>query len=81
MKENINLIEDMVETMYEADGVGLAAPQVGIFKRIIVVDIGDENGTMNIINPEIVETNGIQSGLRRMFKCTRRVNSEVKRPN
>ena len=42
----LTLIEDMVDTMFEANGVGLAAPQVGVLKRIFVIDIGDENGTM-----------------------------------
>lgn len=53
------LIEDMIDTMYEADGVGLAAPQVGILKRIFVVDIGE--GPMVFINPEILETSGSQT--------------------
>lgn len=52
------LVEDMIETMYHADGVGLAAPQVGILKRIIVVDIYDDTGVKVIINPEIVEQRG-----------------------
>jgi len=55
-----SLIEDMIETMYEADGVGLAAPQVGILKRIIVIDIYDETGVKVMINPEIVEEKGEQ---------------------
>jgi len=50
------LIDDMLDTMYEANGVGLAAPQVGILKRIVVIDIGD--GPIILINPEIVEANG-----------------------
>lgn len=50
------LLEDMVETMDYADGVGLAAPQVGVLRRAIVIDIGD--GPMKIMNPEIVEING-----------------------
>lgn len=54
------LIDDMLETMYEADGVGLAAPQVGILKRIFVIDVGD--GPIILINPSIVETSGEQSG-------------------
>ena len=54
------LVEDMIETMYENNGVGLAAPQVGILKRIFVIDIGDENGVMVFINPEILETSGTQ---------------------
>lgn len=54
------LIEDMLETMYEADGVGLAAPQVGVLKRITVIDAGD--GPIVLINPEIVDTSGEQTG-------------------
>ena len=54
------LIQDMLETMYDAEGVGLAAPQVGILRRIVVIDIGD--GPIVMINPEIVETSGSQTG-------------------
>ena len=55
------LIEDMLETMYEANGVGLAAPQVGVLKRIVVIDTtGDEPHIL--INPRIVETSGEQTG-------------------
>jgi peptide deformylase len=54
----LTLIEDMKETMYEAEGVGLAAPQVGILKRLFVIDIGD--GPLVFINPEIVEVSGSQ---------------------
>lgn len=54
------LIEDMLDTMYEANGVGLAAPQVGMLKRIVVIDIGE--GPVILINPEIVETSGEQTG-------------------
>jgi peptide deformylase len=52
----LTLIKDMQETMYAADGVGLAAPQVGILKRIAVVDVGQ--GPINLVNPEILETKG-----------------------
>ncbi|MGA8942058.1 MAG: peptide deformylase [Thermoactinomyces sp.] len=52
------LLDDMAETMYDAPGVGLAAPQVGILKRVIVVDIGD--GLIEMVNPEIVEQRGEQ---------------------
>lgn len=55
------LIDDMFETLYEENGVGLAAPQVGILKRIAVVDVGD--GPIVMVNPEIVETAGEQSGM------------------
>ncbi|MCD8222759.1 MAG: peptide deformylase [Clostridiales bacterium] len=54
------LIEDMFETMYESDGVGLAAPQVGILKQIVVIDVEDENQYV-LINPEIVEASGSQT--------------------
>ena len=54
------LIEDMIDTMYEANGVGLAAPQVGVLKRIVVIDVGE--GPMVLINPEIIETAGEQTG-------------------
>lgn len=52
------LLEDMADTMYEANGVGLAAPQVGILRRVVVVDIGD--GLVELINPEILEQSGSQ---------------------
>lgn len=56
----LTLIKDMQDTMYEADGVGIAAPQVGVLKRIFIVDVRDENGLMVFINPEILETSGNQ---------------------
>jgi peptide deformylase len=55
------LIDDMFETMYEANGVGLAAPQVGILKRLVVIDIGD-GAPLTLINPVIVESDGEQTG-------------------
>ena len=54
------LIGDMLDTMYEAMGVGLAAPQVGVLKRIVVIDVGE--GPIILINPEILETSGEQTG-------------------
>lgn len=54
------LIEDMLDTMYETGGVGLAAPQVGILQRIVVIDVGE--GPILLINPEILETAGEQTG-------------------
>ena len=54
------LINDMLDTMYEAMGVGLAAPQVGILKRIVDIDVGE--GPIVLINPEILETSGEQTG-------------------
>ena len=55
-----DLITDMLDTMYDAMGVGLAAPQVGILKRIVVIDVGE--GPIVLINPEILETDGEQTG-------------------
>ncbi|MCT8976881.1 peptide deformylase [Clostridium sp. CX1] len=52
----ITLLRDMEETMYAADGVGLAAPQVGVLKRVVVIDVGQ--GIIKLINPEIIETEG-----------------------
>jgi len=56
----LTLIEDMLDTMYESNGVGLAAPQVGILKRIVVIDVGE--GPIILINPVILETAGEQTG-------------------
>lgn len=57
------LIDDMIETMYQADGVGLAAPQVGILKRLFVIDVSPEgNEPIAFLNPEILATDGVQSG-------------------
>ena len=56
----LQILDDMADTMYNADGVGLAAPQVGILKRLFVIDIGD--GPLVFINPEILETSGSQTG-------------------
>lgn len=57
------LIGDMLETMYDAMGVGLAAPQVGILKRIVVIDVSEQaNEPIILINPQIIETSGSQTG-------------------
>ena len=55
-----DLVSDMLETMYDACGVGLAAPQVGVLKRIVVIDVGD--GPFVLINPQITKTEGSQTG-------------------
>ena len=60
-KKMRTLIEDMAETMYKTDGVGLAAPQIGVSQRIIVLD--DGNGLLELINPEITHKEGSQIGL------------------
>ena len=54
------LLRDMADTMYDADGVGLAAPQVGILRRVVVVDVGD--GLIELVNPEIIAREGEQAG-------------------
>lgn len=59
-QRNRDLIVDMLDTMYDAMGVGLAAPQVGILKRIVVIDVGD--GPIVLVNPVIVEQSGEQTG-------------------
>lgn len=57
------LLKDMADTMYKAEGVGLAAPQVGILRRIAVVDITDDHsGLLELVNPQIVEEDGTQTG-------------------
>lgn len=56
----LDLIDDMIETMYEANGVGLAAPQVGILKRLVVIDVGE--GPIVMINPRIISADGEQTG-------------------
>ena len=54
------LVDDMLQTMYEAEGVGLAAPQVGVLRRIVVIDVGD--GPIVLVNPKITEQDGEQEG-------------------
>ncbi|HPX93812.1 MAG TPA: peptide deformylase [Bacillota bacterium] len=56
------LVDDMLETMYDGDGVGLAAPQVGVLRRIFVMDLDDGEGPRVFINPRILETDGDQEG-------------------
>ncbi len=57
------LLEDMTETLRQSGGVGLAAPQVGILRRVVVIEIDPEEGVIELINPEIIETHGTQVGL------------------
>ncbi|HPR39981.1 MAG TPA: peptide deformylase [Oscillospiraceae bacterium] len=56
------LLDDMAETMHGAEGAGLAAPQVGIMRRAVVVDVGDEDGVIELVNPEIIAAEGEQEG-------------------
>ncbi len=72
-----SLLDDMYETMVEANGVGLAGPQVGILRRIAVIDVGD--GKIELINPEIVKTSGEQTGEEGCLSCPGQW-GEVKRP-
>lgn len=60
-KKLCDLLDDMKETLVEANGVGLAAPQVGILRRVVVIDTGEE--LVELINPEVVETSGEQDGM------------------
>ena len=57
------IIEDMIETLHQANGVGLAAPQVGILRRVVVIEVDPEQGVIELVNPEIIETSGKQVGL------------------
>lgn len=57
------LLDDMYDTMLELDGVGLAAPQIGISKRIAVVDIGEDSGRIDLVNPEILDVEGSQTDI------------------
>ena len=74
----MELIEDMFDTLYESGGVGLAAPQVGILKQIVVIDVGE--GPMLLINPEIVETSGTQTGSEGCLSLPGKA-GQVTRPN
>jgi len=63
------LLDDMIQTLKSADGVGLAAPQVGILNRVCIVDIGDEEGLIELVNPEIVLFAGKQEGAEGCLSC------------
>lgn len=76
-KSVLILLDDMAETMYSASGVGLAAPQVGILKRIVVIDIGE--GLVELINPVIIEKVGSQTGREGCLSIPG-YTSEVERP-
>ena len=78
-ERTLDLIDDMFETMYEANGVGLAAPQVGILKRIVVIDTTGEDPIL-LINPVIVETSGEQTGQEGCLSVPGK-SGEVTRPN
>ena len=61
------LLDDMADTMHESGGVGLAGNQVGVLKRVVVIDIGE--GLIELVNPEIIETQGEQEGLEGCLSC------------
>ncbi len=73
-----SLLDDMADTMYKAEGVGLAGPQIGILRRIAVIDVGE--GLFKMVNPVIVETEGEQTGLEGCLSVPGR-RGEVTRPN
>ncbi len=74
------LLRDMADTMNKAEGVGLAAPQVGILRRVVVIDVGDDNGLIELINPEIIAQEGEQEGSEGCLSAPGR-RGFVKRPN
>jgi peptide deformylase len=76
----LELAHDMVETMYEANGVGLAAPQVGVLRRMVVIDVQDGNGPYYLINPVITEKDGVQTGQEGCLSVPNKVGI-VTRPN
>lgn len=76
-RRTIGLLKDMAETMYAADGCGLAAPQVGILRRIVVIDVGD--GLIELINPEITAFEGEEIGVEGCLSVPGR-RGTVKRP-
>ncbi|MEF9958351.1 MAG: peptide deformylase [Niameybacter sp.] len=72
------LLDDMTETMYHAEGVGLAAPQIGLLKRIFVVDIGE--GVIEFMNPEVIQVEGEQFGEEGCLSVPKKYGA-VRRPN
>ena len=54
------ILDDMEETMHKYNGVGLAAPQIGLLKRLVVIDLYDDKGTIKLVNPEIIKEKGTQ---------------------
>lgn len=75
----LTILDDMVETMYHNDGVGLAGPQIGLLKRLVVMDVDDGN-VYRMINPEIIESSGEQTAVEGCLSVPN-VNGKVKRPN
>ena len=73
------LLDDLAQTMYEANGVGLAAPQVGVLRRVVVVDVCDGSGLFELVNPVIVEQSGTQDDIEGCLSITN-LNGTVRRP-
>ncbi len=63
------LLDDMAETLHKADGVGLAAPQVGILRRVFIMDLGDGSGVVEVINPEFLAKKGKQEDVEGCLSC------------
>lgn len=63
------LLDDMAETLGQANGVGLAAPQIGIMRRLAIVDLGEEEGILELINPSIIKSSGKQRGVEGCLSC------------
>ena len=74
------LLDDLTETQLASEGVGLAAPQVGILRRVAVVNVRDNRGTIELVNPEIIEEEGCQTGNEGCLSAPNEY-SEVERPN
>lgn len=80
-KRLLVLIDDMLDTLYHAEGVGLAAPQIGVLKRVVVIDVSEEgNDPIILINPEIITTDGCQVGDEGCLSVPGKVGT-VERPN
>ena len=73
------LLDDLAQTMYEAYGVGLAAPQVGVLRRVVVVDVCDGSGLFELVNPVILEQSGTQDDIEGCLSVTN-LNGTVRRP-
>ena len=76
---NGTLLDDLAQTMYEANGVGLAAPQVGVLRRVVVVDVCDGSGLFELVNPVILEQSGTQDDIEGCLSVTN-LNGTVRRP-
>ena len=74
------LLRDMADTMYKAEGVGLAGPQIGILRRVVVIDVQDDHGLIELVNPEIIAAEGEQGGPEGCLSVPGKYGM-VKRPN